>query len=429
MDYADASSEEECEEKLHDEEFQDEQDDCSVRTLGSSIISTSSSKREKKSLEDLRRNPNLGDMSPMLMHTGSLDLPQNSSSRRYDMLRRYREDLLSSSMVSDHSSVGEDDIMESEGSRWQRLMREENLEMEDVDQDGDSGSDGNSVNREVRLMRAVEMEGTDSDDLEEVGDQTMLRELDEDRRRMLQRLQQMERRLRDMEQLPPPNLVADEHMQEVFPQNLHAPHAPDGPQQDEPLLPPPPPPNFPPVQDDFNQFLENDGEEIQGAEVAMEMRLAIVELLGLDGPLHVMFRNAALLAAYCVVFLLVLTYCPYRFGVAVVKLIYSKVTNNWVSVDQVQASDICRFLQDIEKLSDERHVIVYFNDFFYLIIGFMTISSVIFSADFFIFLMQRFVTMPLIHSMANQLRQLSLMVKIVALLLMRIFVLPMALGK
>jgi hypothetical protein len=380
---------------------------------------------------------------------------------------------------------------ENQESRWQRLMREVSEEerrdrdrdraARDRDSDDDEYDDDEGdidmddvddianeeyedVGREGRAWnRAVELDGPDSDDADadadahddDDEDDDAMEDLQGNRDRMMERLQVLQGRLRELERLPQEQREAllgqgrrvngQEEPNELLQLINELPMPPLAPGAlgvggegaaaaggGVAALQPPPLPMG--VQaDDFNAFLDNDAalgaEDIQGAEVAMEMRLAIVELLGLEGPMHVMFRNAALLATYCVIFLFALTYCPHRFGMAIIKLLQSKVMTLFWTTEQIDVSMIGRLLHDVEIISKENHTIVYFHDFFYLMTGFMTISSVIFGADLVMSWVTKVISANIIRSIAHQLSQLALMVKIVALLLMRIFVLPMVLGK
>jgi hypothetical protein len=174
------------------------------------------------------------------------------------------------------------------------------------------------------------------------------------------------------------------------------------------------------------------------AEVGIEIRVALFELLGLEGPIYVMFRNAAWLLAFSSVYITVLAFFPYVIGTILAKLLSSKLTSYFILARKFDIFYGYELLEAINKQSIEKNPPLQFNDLLFIGLGYFTIAmAVFFVTGFFSILKNVFrdsssnatsSVSTLFQTISLNLSQLSLIIKVGLLLVVRIFLLPISLG-
>jgi hypothetical protein len=198
-----------------------------------------------------------------------------------------------------------------------------------------------------------------------------------------------------------------------------------------------------------NNIPNNDGGAGDNQDVGIEIRIALFELLGLEGPLFVMFRNAAWLLAFSSVYMTVLAFFPYIIGTIMMKLLQTKFKSLLALCIKLDFIGFLPVLEEISNLSTDKYPPLQFLDLVYIAIGYGTICFAVFLVDLVFFLCKKVVSAftsnndnnPAVNNINNQqqqqgiiftlsanLSQLSLIVKVGLLLVVRIFFLPITLG-
>lgn len=157
-----------------------------------------------------------------------------------------------------------------------------------------------------------------------------------------------------------------------------------------------------------------------------QVHIAIMDVLGLEGPFFVMFRNAAWLLAFSSVYLTLLGFFPYVIGSILVRLARSKFDS--VLPDFFEDWTLKALLNKVETLSATANPPLQFMDFVLIAAGYMTIIFVTFSFDRLLANAKSVKFLEALSVVADPLSQLAVMVKVGVLLIMRIFVLPITLG-
>lgn len=163
-----------------------------------------------------------------------------------------------------------------------------------------------------------------------------------------------------------------------------------------------------------------------GAEAgAGEIRLAIFELLGVEGPFHLMFRNSFWLLGFCSLYLFFSVMLPYVMGKMLCQLLF---TQNALMAYVVPAT-VQTFVARIQHYSDSS-VPMQFLDFFYVSGGFAGIFCAVFLVDCFASALLSLKKLPnYLKVVLELIGKLAMVIKVGSLLLVRIFLLPLALGK
>jgi len=174
--------------------------------------------------------------------------------------------------------------------------------------------------------------------------------------------------------------------------------------------------NIAPVEDRLNNPVHNDEEDDNGVEI----RAAILELLGLEGPFINMFRNAAWLLVFCSLYIFVLGYIPFIVGKTFIYKLskFEYIPWNLLNPFLVMVATETSHLESIP---------VSFLDPLFIGVGYFTIFISVFMLNWLFYLMKYISTH--VHVVVNAVNQLTIIVKVGCLLLLRILVLPLFLGK
>lgn len=151
-------------------------------------------------------------------------------------------------------------------------------------------------------------------------------------------------------------------------------------------------------------------------DVGIEIRVALFELLGLEGPFLHMFRNASWLLAFSSLYIFALAYVPYMIGSIVIQKINHQ--EGYLTHFQYLVNDI---------LSEEESVPIKLHDPLIIGIGYVTVFLSVFVMNSAISI-GKVLRNQLFISLLSAMNQLSLILKVGCLLLLRILILPLSLG-
>ena len=213
-------------------------------------------------------------------------------------------------------------------------------------------------------------------------------------------------------------------------------------QQHEGVAPPeplaPPALQMPPQQQqngfgfNFEDF-GNENIDMEAQEVGLEVRVALFDLLGLEGSLHIMFRNAVWLLGFITLFMLTLFSLPYLIGMSVATR-YDELYKRYAFISFV--TDACISLKtraiyrSVQDFSSKYQNPILFFDITVMGIGFCTIFAVVFMLNSLLQAMYSYIPRVrfAIASISEVMNRLSIIVKVGLLLVVRIFILPILLG-
>eukprot|EP01036_Dinobryon_divergens_P022078 gene22078-30313_t len=221
-------------------------------------------------------------------------------------------------------------------------------------------------------------------------------------------------------------------------------HQHDGMPPPEPLAPPvlPMPPQQQQEQQqqnanngfgfNFDDF-GNDNIDMEAQEVGLEVRVALFDLLGLEGSLHIMFRNAVWLLGFVTLFMLTLFSLPYLIGMSVStrfdELYARHAFISYISdaLVSLKTREIYRLVQEFSSKYENP---IHFFDITVMGIGFCTIFTVVFMLNFVLQALYSYMPRArfAITSISEVMSRLSIIVKVGLLLVIRIFILPVLLG-
>eukprot|EP01034_Spumella_vulgaris_P021637 gene21637-27677_t len=201
-----------------------------------------------------------------------------------------------------------------------------------------------------------------------------------------------------------------------------------------PVVPPqqqqqqaPVPPAMPAAPRDEN-FGDIDMEDVQ--EAGVEIRVALFELLGVQGAWHLMFRNALWLQAFTSLYMVLVVMCPHVVGRMAINLVLSKlkVVGYVVALPGVvsRAADLLRLVTDS---STKQNVPLQFVDFVSIGFGFCTIFGAVGVLHLIsVMLTQLRLTTSGFKVFHSVVQSVAIVVKVGILLFLRIFLLPVFLG-
>jgi len=178
---------------------------------------------------------------------------------------------------------------------------------------------------------------------------------------------------------------------------------------------------------DFNDPNDPNFDNMNEAdlqEANVEIRLAIFEILGVEGPFHLMFRNSFWLLGFCALYLFFTAMVPYMIGSLLSKLVVAYVGRYEAFL--VPSSVRSMYALIVQHSADT--VPLQFLDFFYIFGGCCGIFSAVFLLDC---LAQALLLLKLPNAVKTVLElvgKLATVVKVGCLLLVRIFILPLCLG-
>lgn len=190
------------------------------------------------------------------------------------------------------------------------------------------------------------------------------------------------------------------------------------------------------ANDNNMDFFDIDPEE--GQEVGLEVRIALFELLGLDGPYHVMIKNSLFLLGFTALYLTALISLPYLIGRLTPQIFesiidgvlerFSKKTISEV-VTTLIPSKLLLLLELIQQFSIEKSNPIQLYDIFYVTIGFNFIFLFAYTIRFIGIVANKLINNRIANTMLLLSNRAVVVVKVGVLLLLRIFVLPVFEGK
>eukprot|EP01038_Epipyxis_sp_PR26KG_P004296 gene4296-6091_t len=169
-------------------------------------------------------------------------------------------------------------------------------------------------------------------------------------------------------------------------------------------------------------------------EVGVEIRVALFELLGLDGPFHFMFRNALWLVGFSSLYMTTLGSLPYLIGKMITQIIFNRINlflmnmNNTIFIDQLKSNIIVRSINFVILFSNETTNAIQIIDVYFIGMGFVTIFCVVFLLNLSVGAVNSFFINRHLSVIVNLVNKTSVVVKVGGLLVMRIFILPILLG-
>ena len=178
--------------------------------------------------------------------------------------------------------------------------------------------------------------------------------------------------------------------------------------------------NFNNDNNNFDQFELNDEAEAVGG---VEVRLALFELLGMEGPFHLMFRNSFWLLGFCSLYLFFSIMLPYVIGKMLFKVFGT------ILITYLIPSTIKDFIQLVHQYSG-LNIPMQGIDFFYVFSGFAGIFLAVFGIDLIATMISHILKLPNYFKIVVELiNKLTLIIKVGSLLIVRIFLLPLCLGE
>lgn len=182
--------------------------------------------------------------------------------------------------------------------------------------------------------------------------------------------------------------------------------------------------NRPDLADGLLDAADADADDDNVQEVGLEIRVAVLDLLGIEGPVHLMFRNSLWLLGFCSLYLTSSAALPYIIGYKVVQLL--RVADLAHMLREVR---LVRFVLEVHHQSVEENTPLQMLDFIYIGIGLVAVFVVVFVVSFTSQLAQKLKLSSLLATYYDIVKKLSIVIKVGILLIVRIFLLPLFLGK
>lgn len=181
------------------------------------------------------------------------------------------------------------------------------------------------------------------------------------------------------------------------------------------------------VDNDMDEGIDNpfDGQDMQFND-DNQVQIALLDVLGLEGPFFIIFRNAAWLMAFSSVYLTLLAFFPFVIGNILVRFGRAKFDEFFPNYLEGFATK--QLLNAVESISTEKNIPLQFVDFLLIAAGYITIITVLFCLDWLLSHVKSVKQLEGIETFADPVRQLATVVKVGVLLIMRIFLLPITLG-
>jgi hypothetical protein len=181
--------------------------------------------------------------------------------------------------------------------------------------------------------------------------------------------------------------------------------------------------NRPDLADGLLDAADADADDDNVQEVGLEIRVAVLDLLGIEGPVHLMFRNSLWLLGFCSLYLTSSAALPYIIGYKVVQLL--RVADLAHMLKEVR---LVRFVLEVHRQSVEENTPLQMLDFIYIGIGLVAVFVVVFVVSFTSQLAQKLKLSSLLATYYDIVKKLSIVIKVGILLIVRIFLLPLFLG-
>lgn len=193
-------------------------------------------------------------------------------------------------------------------------------------------------------------------------------------------------------------------------------------------------------EDGENGGGEDDDDMQLGAdelqEVGVEIRVALLELLGVEGAFHVMFRNAAWLLAFVSLYIVIMGAFPYALGRMATAAVHNKlravtaalVPDLVVPTVVLDGLPVVQLLRLVWERSAAQGAPLQFFDFAYMGCGYGTVCLGVAALRLVGLGVQRLKLPGVFQSFVALSEQLAVVVKVGFLLVTRIFLLPLCLG-
>lgn len=178
---------------------------------------------------------------------------------------------------------------------------------------------------------------------------------------------------------------------------------------------------LPPMNDD----LAIGPEEVQ--EVGMEIRIALLDMLGIEGPFYVMLRNAVFLLVFSTIYISIMAAMPLLFGRKMMQVLVRLLAPYYTLMPSVVRSgvDLCYLVGERSAASKNPLQIV---DFIHCGMGYNTVFTAVLLLYLFSSALSVFQANKYIASFCGLVNRLAVVVKVGILLVLRIFLLPVMLG-
>jgi hypothetical protein len=170
-------------------------------------------------------------------------------------------------------------------------------------------------------------------------------------------------------------------------------------------------------------------EDVQ--EAGMEIRLALFEVLGVQGAWHLMFRNALWLQAFTSLYMVLVVMCPHVIGRMAVHLLLSKLRllSEVVALPSVKSRSV-ELLRLVAEKSAKMTIPLQFVDLVHIGCGFCAIFGVVGVLHLIsLLLTQLRLTANGFRVFTSVVQNVATVVKVGLLLFFRIFLLPVFLGE
>lgn len=161
---------------------------------------------------------------------------------------------------------------------------------------------------------------------------------------------------------------------------------------------------------------------MNAAEAGVEIRLALFEILGVEGPFHLMFRNSFWLLIFCGMYLFFTAMVPYIIGKLVLQVVVA-----YTALPSLLPGKVVALLESIQRHSTVL-VPLQFLDFFYVSAGLSGIFCAVFVLDGIATVLKRLKLPNAVKTVLELVGKLAVVIKVGTLLLVRIFLLPLCLG-
>lgn len=158
-------------------------------------------------------------------------------------------------------------------------------------------------------------------------------------------------------------------------------------------------------------------------EAGVEIRLALFEILGVEGPFHLMFRNSFWLLIFCGMYLFFTAMVPFMIGKMLLQ-----VVSTYTALPSLLPVRLVALLDAIQRHSTQM-VPLQFLDFFYVSSGFSGIFSAVFVLDGIATVLKKLKLPNAVKTVLELVGKLAVVIKVGTLLLVRIFLLPLCLGE
>lgn len=171
---------------------------------------------------------------------------------------------------------------------------------------------------------------------------------------------------------------------------------------------------------DPDDLLFDDINEARRGDAGADIRNALMELIGINGPFHLMFTNALWLKSFCALYILVVVFPPNLLGLYLFRIVQKFIPEEFFLI---------QYSNEINEISIAKGIPFRFLDFFQILGGAVIFFSSLFSLNLLIKLISSLLpSIQLLKDFSKTLDQLSLIIKVGVLLVMRIFLMPITLG-